>query len=167
MDRNTLFASVAIFVVGCLIGLHLIYLPKMEELRVLRERQREEENRQLLLNEIAALEKKVNAYQEHRFPSGKEEVELLNLIREIAAEAKVRMTSMTPEAEREKKKKKYRKFSLIISFEGTYHLLGDFVAKIESAPKVIKIESLEFKASQAKGDIPLECTMTLSIFSVS
>ena len=167
MDRNTFFASVAIFVVGCLIGLHLIYLPKMEELRLLRDMKREEEERQLLVNEITTLEKKVAGYQERRISPGKEEIELLNLVREIAGESKVRVTSMAPEGEREKRKKKYQKYSLTISFEGTYHLLGDFVAKIENSQKVMKIDILEFTASQTPDELPLECRMTLSIFTIS
>ena len=166
MDRNTFFASVAIFVVGCLIGLHLIYLPKMEKLRLLRDMKREEEEKQLLVSEITALEKKVAGYQEHRISPGKEEIELLNLVREIAGESKVGVTSMTPEGEREKKKKKYRKYSLTISFEGTYHLLGDFVSKIENSQKVMKIDMLEFTTSQTPSELPLACRMTLSIFSI-
>ena len=165
MDRNTIFASVAIFVIGCLIGLYLIYLPKMEELRFLREMQQEEEERRHLVDDIATLEKKVAGYQEHRVPPGNEENELLNLVREIAGESNVRVTAMAPESEGERERRRYKKFSLTISFEGTYHLLGDFIARIENAQRVMKIDMLEFNVSQTEGELPLECRMTLSVFT--
>lgn len=166
MDKNTFIASIAIFFLGCLIGLNGIYLPKMEELRLLRDMQKEEEARARLLDEMKALEKKVTTYQERLISSGKEEIELLNRVREIAAESKVRVTSMTPIEERDRRKRKYKKFSLNISFEGDYHLLGDFVSKVENSEKVMKIDMLEFMPKGTEEEFPLQCNLTLSIFSV-
>lgn len=165
MDKNTLFVSIAVFFLGCLVGLNGIYLPKMEALRVLQEKQREEEERMALTDEMTVLEEKIASHQEHLITPGKEELELLNRVRDIAEESNVRVISMTPIREREKRKR-YQKFSLQISFQATYHLLGDFVSKIESSEKIMRIESLEFLPRGMANELPLECTMTLSIFTL-
>ena len=167
MDKNTFFASLAIFCAVCLVGLNMIYLPKMEELRVLRGMQSAEEERVKLSEEVTVLEKKVQGYQEHLLSSGKEEMELLNRVREIASESGVRVTSMTPMEDQDRgSKKKFKKFALNISFEGSYHLLGDFISRVENSDKVMKIDLLEFSPKGQNEDFPLECNVVLSIFSI-
>jgi len=171
MDRNAFFTVLVILVIGCLIGFNFVYLPKMEMLRSLKEMQREERGRALLSGDIDRLKGKLSKYEKHLFTRGREETELLNLIRDIANQSGVQVTSMTPKEKRDRRKKKkkgatYQKFSLAISFEGTYHQLGDFIAMIESTDKVMRIETLAFLTVQKEGRYPLRCEATLSIFSI-
>ena len=171
MDRNTFFTALVIIVIGCLVGFNFVYLPKMEILRSLEEMQREERGKELLSGDIDHLKGKLSEYEKRLFTRGREEIELLNRVRDIASQVGVQVTSMIPQESRERRKKKkkgagYRKFSLAISFEGTYHQLGDFIAMIENADQVMRIETLEFSAVQKVSRYPLRCQVTLSVFSM-
>lgn len=166
MERNLITVMLAILLGSVVVGFNFIYSPKMKELRLLEEALREENEKRVLLNETVELETKIAAYRERGMPVGKEEIELLDRIREIASEAQVRVTSMVPQEKIERGSKEgYRKFSLTISFEGTYHNLGDFIAHVEHAEKTMKIEALRF-ATIEPGQPFLRCEVTLSVFSI-
>lgn len=167
MDRNTLVATIAIFLIGSLAGFHFVYRPKIAELRTLEQMQKEEKEKRLLVEKVASLEKKISGYREKWLPPlGKEEIELLNRVRETASEAQVRVIAMVPQEAKRSKKAIYRKFSLTISFEGTYHHLGDFISKVENNERMMKIDAVEFSVPQKQGDFPLQCRVTLSLCTV-
>lgn len=170
MEKNSLIATLVILALGFLAGFNLIYLPGMKQLRALEATAKEEQLIGQLYDEVKTLKKKVTAYAERRFTPGKEEIELLNRVREIADETQVRVISMMPEQRREKKrgKKGYEKFSLTLHLEGSYHQLGEFISKIENEAKFIKIDFLQFSAETPReGSHYLVCRLTLSIFSIS
>lgn len=167
MDRNTLVVTVAIFLIGSFTGFHFVYRPKMAELRSLEQMQKEEKEKKLLGEEVASLKKKISEYREKWLPpSGKEEIELLNRVREIANGAQVRVISMVPEEVKRPRKAVYRKFSLTISFEGTYHHLGDFISKVENEERMMKIDAMEFSILSKQVEFPLVCKVTLSLYLV-
>lgn len=165
MERNTLFATIVIFLVGSLTGFHFVYRPKIAELRSLEQMQKEEKEKSLLAEEVASLEKKIAGYREKWLPpAGKEEIELLNRVREIASETQVRVVSMVPEEIRKARKTTYRKFSLTISFEGTYHHIGDFISRVEDKERMMKIDAMDFAISPKQEEFPLLCRVTLSLY---
>lgn len=166
MEKHTLVITLVLLLIGFVVGFQFIYLPKMEAIRSLEELQKEEEEKGVLSDEVTKLEKQLVSYEKRLFPKGKEEIELLNRVREIASDTGVRVTSIIPQEVRDKRKRTYQKFLLTISFAGTYHHVGDFVSKIESSEKVMKIDALEFSVPH-KGENPLlECDVTLSIASI-
>ena len=166
MDRNMLMITAIVLTVSILIGFNFIYEPNMKELRALEQMQGEELEKKSLLDEIATYEKKIALYQKHWVPRGKEEVELLNRVRDIAAECQVQVTALTPQSKREFWGGGSRKFPIAISFEGTYHALGDFISKVESMGIFMKVDRLEFaQTSGEEGQPPLQCEVILSVFS--
>jgi len=167
MEKNMLFGILVVVCIGCLIGFNFIYLPKVEELRLLEKRQKEEEDKKVLHDEMIRLSNRLNSYERQSIPTGKEEIELLNSVRDIAGDAQVGVISLVPQSTYAKRKRFFEKYSLTISFSGTYHHLGDFISMVENNDKFLKIDRLEFNTvQQQEAALPLQCYVTLSIYSL-
>lgn len=166
MDRNVLGITGAILIVSIFVGFYSIYLPKTRILRELEERQNEEREKQGLLDEMETLEKKVASYRKYWIPKGREEAELLSRIRDMANNTQIHVLAILPQPKLVSPRG-YQKFPVTVTFGGTYHHLGDFVAKTESAEVFLKIERVSFTAgSKEGGETPaLICDVTLSGFS--
>ena len=140
MDRNLLMAMAVVLLLAAFIGANFIYQPKVNQMKQLTAALDQEEELGTLSTELTSLEKRLQNYDSRLMEKEKEEAELIDQIRKIANEVPVRVLSMTPESER----KGPRMISLRVSFEGTYHQLGNFVAKVENSEKFMKIDSLRF-----------------------
>ncbi|MFH1858063.1 MAG: type 4a pilus biogenesis protein PilO [Candidatus Omnitrophota bacterium] len=167
MDRYTVVVTVVILLVSAFIGFNFIYQPMMGELRKLERLQKEDRNKALLLDETDALGKKITTYKGRQIPRGREEIELLDRVREIADLSQVRVTALMPRPKQGLMKKGFRKYPINVLFEGSYHNLGDFVAAVESSEIYMKIDRLSFLSDSTwEEEKPLSCDVTLSIFSV-
>ncbi len=157
---------VVILLVTIFIGFNFIYAPVMKEMRGLASAVKEAEGKKELVDEAARLEEDLTRYLRRGIPPGKAEMELLDRVREIAGESGAQVTSILPQKElKGREKEGYRKYTIRISFQGSYHTLGDFISKIENSEKMMKIDSLEFSPAK-EGTSSLQCDVTLSLFSV-
>lgn len=145
MDRNILISTVVILLLTAFIGANFVYEPKSRQLRRLEQGLAEEEEFNSLSNEISSLEKRLQLYHRRLMEKGKEEVELVDRVRDIAKEVPVKVVSMVPIPVR--RGKGFDFVSLKIIFEGSYHQLGTFVAKVENSEKYIRVNSIQFSAS--------------------
>ena len=144
MDRNLLMAMAVVLLLAAFIGANFIYQPKANQMKQLTAALDQEEELGTLSTELTSLEKRLQNYDSRLMEKEKEEAELIDQIRKIANEVPVRVISMTPGSERSDNRKGPRMISLRVSFEGTYHQLGNFVAKVENSEKFMKIDSLRF-----------------------
>ena len=133
-----------VLLLGAFIGANFIYQPKVNQMKQLTAALDQEEELGTLSTELTSLEKRLQNYDSRLMEKEKEEAELIDQIRKIANEVPVRVISMTPESERSDNREGPRMISLRVSFEGTYHQLGNFVAKVENSEKFMKIDSLRF-----------------------
>jgi len=167
MDKNILVITLVILLISVFVGFNFIYEPKVSELRQLEKMQNEEQEKGVLFEEIQGYEKKIKMYEGRWVPRGKEEIELLNRVREIAGDSQVHVASLVPQFKEEHSGKGYRKFPIVVSFEGTYPQLGDFISMAENTGTFMKIDRLEFSTTaQSESDLPLACEVTLSVFSI-
>ena len=154
MDRNLLAATVVILLLAAFTGANFIYQPKVNQLKQLTEALNQEEELGGVLAEIVSLEKRFQSYGSRLMEKGKEEVELIDRVRKITNEVPVRVVSITPSSERNEGKGP-RLVSLRILFEGSYHQLGNFVAKVENSEKLMRIESVRFATADTKMSEPI------------
>ncbi len=167
MEKNISVLTLVILVISVLLGYQLVYAPKMSTLRALEELQQTERKKQLLYDELTVYEKKVASYEKRWFPRGKEEITLLNRVREMAGEAPVHITAMVPQKKEDFPSKGYRKFPIAVAFSSTYHQLGAFMAEVENTETLMKIDRLFFTTYRKEEEgPPLRCDVVLSVFSV-
>ena len=86
---------------------------------------------------------------------GKEEEEFIDRVREIAKDVPVRVISMIPSSASKSERSSSNFTSLHILFEGTYHQLGTFVSKVESAEKFMRVESIRFTVPPGNSSRPI------------
>lgn len=95
-----------------------------------------EKRRQDLIRELIALRGKVDSYQ-IRFSPTKEAAWLIGELNRMADESGVVLQSAAPIGQDEKGG--YSKITIRVEAKASYHQLGDFISRIESAPKFIKV----------------------------
>jgi Tfp pilus assembly protein PilO len=95
-----------------------------------------QKRRQDLIRDLIALQKKVDSYH-IRFSPTKEATWLIGELNRMADESGVVLQSAAPVGQDEKGG--YDKITIRVEAKASYHQLGDFMSRIESAPKFIKV----------------------------
>lgn len=159
MEIKTLLKRKDILVIIVLLFLTFIisknvFQKKMNEANTIREAIREQEKVNGILVEMKAIEKKSNDLK-NKFPQ-QETNSLINKISELAQNAGVKITSIQPvldRDEREAKEKNYIEIPFTLSLEATYHEIGKFLNRLETADIFFKINKLEFGEESYRGKI--------------
>ncbi len=135
--RNTLLiVSLVISLVGCFLGWHLIVKPSFLKMELLKNEKNMDVKKNAVLMNISTLEKKLNTYVP-LLSEKKESSWLIQTVSKTAEASNLALISVVPPAS--DNRGEYDKISVVIEAAGTYHELGDFASRIESAPRFIKI----------------------------
>ena len=162
--KNTvLIISLVISLGGCFLGWRFIARPSLVKMAVLKNEKKTDVQKTPVLMSISTLEKKLNAYA----PLLSEKKESTWLIQTVSKTAEVShlalISVVPPESEN---RGEYDKISVVIEAAGTYHELGDFASRIESAPRFIKIMHVRTENApndQGRRDV-LKISLSLSVF---
>ena len=142
--RNTaLIISLTIFLAGCFLGWHFIVKPSFLKMALLKnEKSTDVEKNDVLMN-ISILEKKLKPYAA-LLSEKKESSWLIQTVSKTAEVSNLALISVVPPAS--ENHGEYDKILVAVEAAGTYHELGDFASRIESAPRFIKITHVRMES---------------------
>jgi len=136
--------SVAV-IIAALIVANNIYQGQASAVAALKAQKGVETKKNELLSSISQLEAKFGKYK--KLLNSKTSSAVINTLNTIAKDTKVTITSLKPGEE--KKVAFYTRYPFTLSVKtANYHLLGDFISKLESSPDVYTVELLSI-AKQA------------------
>lgn len=142
--RNKIF-NLAVLVLATVIALG-IYKKQDRDIELLKDTRDVEKKKNIVLDNIGKLEKKIDSYKE--LLVDKEIEVIIGNISNMAKESGVNLISIQPEAKQEHSDYVKLPFSLTLnSFD--YHSLGDFISRIESHPDVYVIEDIRINPLSA------------------
>lgn len=168
-EQKQLILTLLVFLGGGFIGWRAIIASDLEAHNKLLAAGQDEIKKQALMVEIKELENQNVAFTREKFLDTSEVSWLVKAINAIAKDSGVVISSVTPlETERGKD---YQKLMLKIETQCSYHALGDFVSKIESYPKLIKLSAINLRprtvnslgSSQSAGGL-LDVSISVSAF---
>ena len=162
--RNmVLIISLVISLAGCLLGWHFIAKPSLLKMAVLKSEKNTDVQKNAVLMNISTLEKKLKPYVS-LLSEKKESSWLIQTVSKTAEASNLALISVVPPAS--ENRGEYDKISVAIEAAGTYHELGDFASRIESAPRFIKIMHVHIENvpnDQGRKDA-LKFFLSLSVF---
>ncbi len=162
--RNTvLIISLTISLAGCFLGWHFIAKPSFSKVALLKNEKNTDVKKNGVLMNISTLEKKLNTYTS-LLSEKKESSWLIQTVSKTAEVSNLALVSVVPPAS--ENRGEYDKISVAIEAAGTYHELGDFASRIESAPRFIKIVHVRIENTpndQGRKDA-LKIFLSLSVF---
>lgn len=86
---------------------------------------------------------------------------LLRTVGKLAEEARINLSGINPQTPRALGD--LSEFSVALRFSSSYHELGEFLSLIESNPKLLRIERLEFKPLISEANDLFEANVTLVV----
>ncbi len=162
--RKVLLACVGLGAVALLITRNLVLEPHAKVMRVINSQTTLERQKKDLLITIGSIDAQVSGYKD-ALSGSRETSWLIEELNKMASASEVTLTSAEPG--NKEKTGDYQRLTLRLEARGPYHALGEFLSRIESAPRFIKVSSARFEpppdlATAAPND--LAATMAVSIF---
>ncbi|MDO8602949.1 MAG: type 4a pilus biogenesis protein PilO [Candidatus Omnitrophota bacterium] len=146
---NKLYIAMAVIIVLTLItGILFIYTPFASKNKSLRADILKERDKNVLIGRIRALSKYIKIYDK-KIPEGGSVSWLLGEVSNIASSEQVEVSSIKPG--NPEGYGLYTKLSVAVDLISTYSQLGNFVSRIESSEKFLKIESINIKRMDLDG----------------
>jgi Tfp pilus assembly protein PilO len=116
-----------------------IYSNQAQELSSLDQKKDTETEKNVVLQKIDKINKEVESYR--KFINNKEISNIINAISDIAKSSSVEIVSVKPEAEEAKNYYTKHLFNLRL-LSASYHNIGDFISRLESAPDIFNVETI-------------------------
>lgn len=138
--------SGGIIIITLIIGILFIYIPFADKNKSLRNEILRERDRNILLGNIRAFGKYLKLY-EKRISKGMDVSWLLADISDMASKESIEVSSITPGSPEDFKL--YTKLYIVMDTISTYGALGNFISRIESSEKFLKIENIDIKRLDA------------------
>lgn len=161
--NKIVISSTITIIIVLVVSLAFIYKPFLNKCKTLRSSILQERDRNLLIGKIRALGRHLKVYEKRIPQKGRGVSWLLSQISEMAAEESIEIISIKPgmpEGHR-----LYTKVYVILDTASTYHQLGRFVSRVESAEKFFRVESINIKRLDIDKDFSKE-TARLKPFDV-
>ncbi len=127
-----------------------IYGKKAVELRSLKEKKEMELKKNKVVEDISQLEGKLNKYKE--LFSKKDPTVIMNNISDIAGSAGIKINSIKPIGEKKEGSYIEIPFELIINAR-SFHVLGEFISKIESHNDLFTVEMANIAPDVEKNEL--------------
>ena len=137
-----LIISAAMIVVTVFIGVVFIYMPFANKSKSLREEILRERDRNVLIGKIRAMGRHLKVYNK-RVPQGRGVSWLISHISDIASKQKIEISSIKPGIPEDRGL--YTNLHVVLDIACTYNQLGEFISKIESSEKFLRVESINMK----------------------
>ena len=142
LDKS-LILSVIVVIITIIIGIVFIIAPFVNKRKYLINEVLQEKERNVLIGKIRALNKHLKIY-EKRVVTGDRDVSwLLAVVREIASTEKIEISSIEPGQPEDSGL--YIKLYVALDTVSPYLQIGQFVSKIESHEKFLRIERIDIK----------------------
>lgn len=142
-----------------------IYKKELLVTAALQEKRDIENKKNMVLNDISFLEKKISAYKNTYYK--KEPSMIITTVGGIAKDKDVKILSVRPEGEKEFET--YTKYFFSLSLVAKdYHVLGNFLSAVESYSDVYMVEKINIRpnASAANNDIDGEIGAQITLSTV-
>ncbi len=141
------FINSAIFIIAVVIAFN-IHAGQNKQIAALEEKKSQELKKNEILNEIAALEKKVSTYKKQ--VNTKEISGVINRIGIIAKESSVVLESINPQEKKDFDIYTNYNFQIKISSDN-YHNIGEFVSRLENHPDIYFVGSISISLLEIQG----------------
>ena len=156
--KASLLSAIIVLAVAGFFGYKIISEHQSEAQRLREQLQQESElgNRQAQLEESLGL---VELYR-RRLAPGQDVVWLLRTVGELANEADIHLSAISPQPP--KHRGDFTQVSVSLRLTASYHQLGRFLSRLESAEHLLRVDKLNL-ASKASGDGPSEAEVELVV----
>jgi Tfp pilus assembly protein PilO len=141
-----------------------IYGSQMAKIKALKDNQNTEIKKNSLIGDIGMLEKKIQAYKQVLYKRDASAV--ISDISEMANSAQIKITSITPDKDREYAA--YGEMSVrLTALAPDYHRIGDFISRLENSSGFYTIESLSMQPTSNRNmDSPDKLSFDMSVTAV-
>lgn len=140
--NKTIILSAVIIIVSLFTAVVLIYLPFLNKTKTLRQDILKERERNILIGKTRALGKHLKVYKK-QIPQGRGVSWLIALVSDAASKEGIEVSSIKPGAPEDRQL--YTKLHVILDTISTYRQLGNFISKIESSDKFLRVENVDIK----------------------
>jgi len=161
-QRKDTIIFVLLLVLAFFIGYNVIYKSRLNKINSIGSQIEEEEKKKEALEIIAALERKLQVYQERSF-STTEITQLVDKISELAERAGIEIETFNPK--QAISRKEYIELSLEVPLRCSYDKFGKLLSLIESNQELIWVKSLKIQKPVASG--PTEASIPRIDLTVS
>jgi len=140
------FINSAILIIAVVIAFN-IHVGENKKIAVLEEQKNQELRKNEILNEIAALEKKVSTYRKQ--VNNKEISGVINKIGNIAKDSRVDLLSINPKQKIDYELYTKYDFGIDVS-ASSYHNIGKFISSLENDPDIYFVDNIAISLEQAE-----------------
>jgi Tfp pilus assembly protein PilO len=146
---KNIFINIGVILLSLLIAFNFVYKKQQAELAALQEKKQTEEKKNVILDNISLLEKKIDAYT--MLLAKKDSGSVISSINEMAKSSGVKIVAIRPGQEQQSTDYIKTSFDLTLQVD-SYHALGRFISRLESYGDVYVVDSVEMRSDyQAKG----------------
>ena len=141
-----------------------IYGKQMAKINALKDNQNKEIKKNSLIADIGTIEKKIQVYKQALYKRDASMV--INDISEMANSAQIKITSITPDKDREYAA--YGEMSVrLTAMAADYHWIGDFISRLENSSGFYTIESLSLQPTSGQNiDLLDKLSFDMSVAAV-
>lgn len=149
INNKMVVVLAGVFVLAVVFGNNMFIQPFFKKSASVKVTYDQEKNKKALVDEISAIRAHISEFKS-KFVSRKEVSNLIQELSEMAMKSGLDLSAVSPG--KSEIQVDYEKTILSLQATGNYHQLGDFVSRVESDPRFLKIESLNvFTETHAKG----------------
>ena len=158
-NKNRLF-NIAVIILAIIIAAN-IYKQQSKDMEALKNKSNAEIKKNKVLEDISKLERKINAYK--NLLAVRDPNLTINSIGNIAKESGVNIMAIKPEPQQRYQDYIKTPFNLLVNVP-SYHVLGDFIAKLESNQNVYMVDYLDIKSETQKGVLTIDLRVSSVAF---
>ena len=141
--------SAVIIITTLFTAVVLIYLPYLNKAKSLRLEILKERERNILVGKVRALGKHLKVYKK-QIPQARGVSWLISVVSDMASKEEIEVSSIKPGAPEDREL--YTKLHVILDTLSTYEQLGNFIARVESSEKFLRVEDIDIKRLDLDGD---------------
>jgi len=142
VNNRLIIVTAVVMVVTLFISIVFIYVPFADKNKSLRKNILRERDKNVLVGKIKALGKYIDVYSK-KIPESGGVSWLLGEVSDMASKERMEITSIKPGNPEDYGM--YTKLFVIVDISSTYSLLRNFIFRVESSEKFLRIESVNMK----------------------
>lgn len=158
-EQALLLLGLSLFIVGR----KAIYEPKLMTISVMKEKVDAEKNQEEAITEIRREMQKLNTYAS-KFPSQSEQSWWLDHIAKVAKESNINIQQLAPQPVEDLGN--YMLLAVNLEIKGKFANLGNFVAHLEGADKIVRVDELHILRTAEAKTREVKATIRLTTVAV-
>lgn len=155
--RKDILVAIGAICLGIVVALN-IHKSQLAKIASIQENIKEEKEKNDLIVVLNKLDNKFNIYKERL--KKQDSSFIVDRVTEFGRQNQIRVSALNPGNAQEQDI--FVKVPLNISFEGTYHQLGNFISLIESSADFLMVESLSILAPELQGGYSEKISMIVN-----